>query len=208
MYGAGPADGPVRASSPANGDFRRTTGGGSGDFGRGSRAPRPMPRPGRVPEADGMRNPTAVTGALRLTALLLVAQGLGGLAHRLTGRFALWTVVHRLPFLDGYEVYACVLLAVLSVALGAAGDSLARRRDSRGGGRERPDRPAGTGERPRTYERPRTNEGPWTNEGPRTNGGSWTNERPRTNGGSWTGERPATSERSSADERPRLDERR
>ncbi|WP_037851239.1 MULTISPECIES: hypothetical protein [unclassified Streptomyces] len=149
-----------------------------------------------------MRNPTAVTGALRLTALLLVAQGLGGLAHRLTGRFALWTVVHRLPFLDGYEVYACVLLAVLGVALGAAGGSLARRRDSRGGGRERPDRPAGTGERPRT------NGGSWTNEGPRTNGGSWTNERPRTNGGSWTGERPATSERSSADERPRPDERR
>ncbi|MFG7945164.1 hypothetical protein [Streptomyces cacaoi] len=161
-----------------------------------------------------MRNPTAVTGALRLTALLLVAQGLGGLAHRLTGRFALWTVVHRLPFLDGYEVYACVLLTVLGVALGAAGGSLARRRDSCGGGRERPDRPAGTGERPRTNEGSWTNEGPRTNGGPWTNEGSWTNEGPRTNGGpwtnggSWTGERPATSERSSADERPRPDERR
>ncbi|MBO8194984.1 hypothetical protein ITI46_25500 [Streptomyces oryzae] len=65
---------------------------------------------------------------LGFVSFLLIAQGVGGILHELTGgRFHLWTLVHRLGFLDGYEIYACILLIVLGAAVGAASDAVKRR---------------------------------------------------------------------------------
>ncbi|MGI5348875.1 hypothetical protein ACQEU8_11865 [Streptomyces sp. CA-250714] len=65
---------------------------------------------------------------LGFVSFVLIAQGAGGIAYELTdGRFRLWTLVHRIGFLDGYEIYACVLLAVLGIAVGAASDAVKRR---------------------------------------------------------------------------------
>ncbi|WP_432069565.1 hypothetical protein [Streptomyces sp. AA1529] len=65
---------------------------------------------------------------LGFVSFVLLAQGVGGILHEVTGgRFKLWTVVQRIGFLDGYEVYACVLLLVLGVAVGAASDAVGRR---------------------------------------------------------------------------------
>ncbi|MDJ1135274.1 hypothetical protein [Streptomyces iconiensis] len=66
---------------------------------------------------------------LGLVAFLLITQGVGGLLHEVTGGwFRMWTLVHRIGFLDGYEVYVCVLLIALGVAVGGA--SAAVKRDS------------------------------------------------------------------------------
>jgi hypothetical protein len=43
-------------------------------------------------------------------------------AHELTGWFRLWGVVDRLAFLDGHELYASIVLAVLGGALMVASD--------------------------------------------------------------------------------------
>ncbi|NGO70088.1 hypothetical protein [Streptomyces boncukensis] len=62
---------------------------------------------------------------LGILCFLLLAQGAGGLAHKFTGGwFDKWALVHRIGFLDGYEVYVCVLLIVLGLAVGAASDSV------------------------------------------------------------------------------------
>ncbi|MGP3972778.1 hypothetical protein ACTWQF_01865 [Streptomyces sp. 8N114] len=64
---------------------------------------------------------------LGFVSFLLIAQGAGGLIHELTGGwFRLWTLVHRIGFLDGYEIYACVLSIVLGIAVGAASDAVKR----------------------------------------------------------------------------------
>ncbi|MFE9389228.1 hypothetical protein [Streptomyces sp. NPDC006784] len=65
---------------------------------------------------------------LGFVSFVLLTQGAGGILHEVTGgRFNLWTVVRRIGFLDGYEIYACVLLLVLAVAVGAASDSVGPR---------------------------------------------------------------------------------
>ncbi|MBQ0865087.1 hypothetical protein ACH4RA_06090 [Streptomyces smyrnaeus] len=66
---------------------------------------------------------------LGFVSFVLIVQGGGGLVHEVTdGRFNLpWAAVHRLGLLDGYEVYACVLLIVLGIAVGAASDAVKRR---------------------------------------------------------------------------------
>ncbi|NSC23871.1 hypothetical protein FM076_23025 [Streptomyces albus subsp. chlorinus] len=62
---------------------------------------------------------------LGFVAFVLIAQGAGGIAHRLTGGwFDKWAVVHRIGFLHGYEMYVCVLLIVLGIAVGAASDAV------------------------------------------------------------------------------------
>ncbi|WP_369199873.1 hypothetical protein [Streptomyces sp. PU-14G] len=63
---------------------------------------------------------------LGFVAFLLIAQGAGGIAHKLTGWFDKWAVVDHLGFLDGYEIYVCVLLIALGFAVGAASDAVGR----------------------------------------------------------------------------------
>ncbi|MBO8186864.1 hypothetical protein [Streptomyces spirodelae] len=63
---------------------------------------------------------------LGFVSFVLILQGGGGLLHELSGdRLHLpWTVLQHFGFLDGYEIYACVLLIVLGVAVGAASDAV------------------------------------------------------------------------------------
>lgn len=61
---------------------------------------------------------------LGFAAFVLIAQGAGGIAHQLTGWFDKWALVDRVPFLDGYQVYVCVLLIVLGIAVGVASDAV------------------------------------------------------------------------------------
>ena len=79
---------------------------------------------------------------LQLLCFVLVSQGAGGLLHEVTdGWWTPWTVVHRVGFLHGYEVYVGVLLIVLGLALGAASGTAGQRRPgrARSRGRGRPD---------------------------------------------------------------------
>ncbi|MFJ6755203.1 MULTISPECIES: hypothetical protein [unclassified Streptomyces] len=67
--------------------------------------------------------PAAVTGLL---SFVLVVGGASGLLHEWLG----W--IHFLGFVrflapDGYEVYSYVVMVVLGLAVGAAGDALTRR---------------------------------------------------------------------------------
>ncbi|QLE70841.1 hypothetical protein FGW37_03815 [Streptomyces rectiverticillatus] len=56
--------------------------------------------------------------------VILVLQGLGGVVHGLTGWFHYWVVVRYLGFLDGYEMYASIVLAVIGAALVIASDAV------------------------------------------------------------------------------------
>ncbi|MEV4394683.1 hypothetical protein [Nonomuraea sp. NPDC049607] len=60
---------------------------------------------------------------------LLVLQGIGGLLNTLFGWWG-WAhgllVVNVLPFLDGYEIFAAVVIGVLGFALLAVAGSVAR----------------------------------------------------------------------------------
>ncbi|MFE9612952.1 hypothetical protein [Streptomyces sp. NPDC006012] len=58
---------------------------------------------------------------LELIGFLALAQGVMGLVHEFTD----WHVglLQRVGFLDGYEVYASIVLIVLAVALFAAAES-------------------------------------------------------------------------------------
>ncbi len=64
---------------------------------------------------------------LELLGVVLLLQGVAGLAHELTGRLDGWGVVARLRFLDGHEIYASVTLTVLACALFALAESRGRR---------------------------------------------------------------------------------
>lgn len=61
---------------------------------------------------------------LGFIAFLMIAWGAGGIAHHFFDWFTLWSVVHRIGFLDGYEVFASIVLIVLGVAVGAASDKV------------------------------------------------------------------------------------
>ncbi|MFI1962863.1 hypothetical protein ACH429_01735 [Streptomyces pathocidini] len=64
---------------------------------------------------------------LGVLCFVLISQGIGGLAYEFTdGWFRIWALVHRIPFLDGYETYASVALLTLGVAVGAATESLGK----------------------------------------------------------------------------------
>ncbi|MFI2031604.1 hypothetical protein [Streptomyces buecherae] len=54
------------------------------------------------------------------TGLLLI--GASSLVHYFTDWFGKWAVLDRLPFLDGYELYASGVVAVLGFAVLCAGD--------------------------------------------------------------------------------------
>ncbi|KAB8162962.1 hypothetical protein FH609_004365 [Streptomyces sp. 3MP-14] len=59
---------------------------------------------------------------LGLLCFLLLSQGLGGLVHYFWDWFEVWTLVHRIGFLDGYEVFASVVLLVLGVLVGGVAE--------------------------------------------------------------------------------------
>lgn len=54
---------------------------------------------------------------------VLMVWGVAGLVHEFTGWFRIWVVVRYLDFLDGYEIFANIVLAVLGLALLVASDS-------------------------------------------------------------------------------------
>ncbi|MEU0180037.1 hypothetical protein ABZ312_02425 [Streptomyces sp. NPDC006207] len=67
-------------------------------------------------------------GFLGFLGFVLLSQGIGGIAYELTGGwFRLWALTHRIGFLDGYEIYVCVLLLVLGVAVLSAAESAGKR---------------------------------------------------------------------------------
>ncbi|WKU43653.1 hypothetical protein Q3V23_05865 [Streptomyces sp. VNUA116] len=57
-----------------------------------------------------------------ILGFILTLQGLAGIVHVLTGWFRYGVVVRHLGFLDGYEVYASIVLAVLGVSMLIASD--------------------------------------------------------------------------------------
>ncbi|MEV5380940.1 hypothetical protein AB0L26_34020 [Streptomyces nondiastaticus] len=57
-----------------------------------------------------------------ILGFILTLQGLAGIVHALTGWFRYGVVVRHLGFLDGYEVYASIVLAVLGVSMLIASD--------------------------------------------------------------------------------------
>lgn len=63
---------------------------------------------------------------LTVLGWLLLLQGAGGLLNTLFGWWR-WAydllVVHRLPFLEGYEVFAAIVIGVLGFVLLAVADS-------------------------------------------------------------------------------------
>jgi hypothetical protein len=79
-------------------------------------AVRPTRTAAAAREAAGMKKILEVGG------FLLFLWGAAGVAHELTGWFRLWGVVDRLAFLDGHELYASIVLAVLGGALMVASD--------------------------------------------------------------------------------------
>ncbi|MCF3101394.1 hypothetical protein IPZ58_07350 [Streptomyces roseoverticillatus] len=59
---------------------------------------------------------------LEILGFILTLQGLAGIVHAVTGWFRYGVVVRHLGFLDGYEVYASIVLAVLGVSMLIASD--------------------------------------------------------------------------------------
>ncbi|MFE2035308.1 hypothetical protein [Streptomyces scopuliridis] len=63
-----------------------------------------------------------------ILCFLLLSQGVGGLLHEWTdGWFELWSVVARMSYFDGYEIYVSVVLIVAGLAMGAATESAKKR---------------------------------------------------------------------------------
>lgn len=61
---------------------------------------------------------------LGFISFVLIAQGVGGIVHHFFGWFGKWGLVHRVGFLEGYEVFAAVTLLILGIAVGGASDKL------------------------------------------------------------------------------------
>lgn len=64
---------------------------------------------------------------LGFVSFVLIAQGVGGIVHHFSGWFEKWGLVHRIGFLDGYELFAACTLIVLGLAVGGASDKLGSR---------------------------------------------------------------------------------
>ncbi|WP_326594814.1 hypothetical protein [Streptomyces sp. NBC_01803] len=59
---------------------------------------------------------------LEAAGVLLILQGAGSVAHHFADWFRPWTMVHRIGFLDGYEVFAGVVLIMVGLAACAASE--------------------------------------------------------------------------------------
>lgn len=70
---------------------------------------------------------------LGFVSFFLIAQGIGGILHHFLGWFEMWGLVHRVGFLDGYEIFTAFSLLVLGVAVGGASDKLGKASGDAGG---------------------------------------------------------------------------
>jgi hypothetical protein len=61
---------------------------------------------------------------LGFVSFVLIAQCAGTIVHHFSGWFDKWGFVHRIGFLDGYEIFAGCTLLVLGLAVGAASDKV------------------------------------------------------------------------------------
>ncbi|UNO39403.1 hypothetical protein [Streptomyces sp. MST-110588] len=68
-----------------------------------------------------------VKSLLRIISFVLVVGGIGGLLHEWFGWVRLFGFLHHLVA-DGYEVYSYIVMIVLGVAVGAAGNAVDRAR--------------------------------------------------------------------------------
>ncbi|QNP66190.1 hypothetical protein [Streptomyces genisteinicus] len=62
-----------------------------------------------------------------VAGFLLFLWGAAGVVHEVTGWFGLWGVVRRLDFLEGYEMFAGIVMAVTGLVLMVAADRPGRR---------------------------------------------------------------------------------
>ncbi|MEU1278599.1 hypothetical protein [Streptomyces sp. NPDC005805] len=61
---------------------------------------------------------------LSAAGCLLFVFGAAGVVHEFADWFRLWGLVHRLPFLDGYELFASIVLTVTGATIMVAADRL------------------------------------------------------------------------------------
>ncbi|MFI5806271.1 hypothetical protein [Streptomyces sp. NPDC051561] len=63
---------------------------------------------------------------LEVVGFLLLLWGVGGLVHEWFDGFRMWTVVDKLSWFDGYEIYANIVLAAAGLALVVAAERSGR----------------------------------------------------------------------------------
>lgn len=54
---------------------------------------------------------------MELIGTLIVVDGIAGILHEFTGWFSLWVIVRYLEFLNGYEIFANIVLIVVGVVV-------------------------------------------------------------------------------------------
>jgi hypothetical protein len=59
---------------------------------------------------------------LEILGIVMVVQGVGGAINNIVGGSPSWFLVNHLPFLDGWELPASIVLAVVGGALTLAGE--------------------------------------------------------------------------------------
>lgn len=64
---------------------------------------------------------------LEVVGGLAVIQGIGAVVSNVWGRGGGWFVINHLAFLDGYEIFVGILLAVLGVAVCLAAAAASRK---------------------------------------------------------------------------------
>ncbi|MEK8172911.1 hypothetical protein NKH77_39615 [Streptomyces sp. M19] len=67
--------------------------------------------------------------SLESLGFVLLIVGASGLAHHFVGGFRLWGVVRLIPFIDGHQVAASVVLVAVGLVLMIAPDEIAKRAD-------------------------------------------------------------------------------
>ncbi|MFF0741791.1 hypothetical protein ACFYVL_15445 [Streptomyces sp. NPDC004111] len=66
---------------------------------------------------------------LEVVGFLLVLWGVGGLIHEWFDWFKLWTIVDKLGWFEGYEIYANIVVAAAGLALIVAAERTGRSGD-------------------------------------------------------------------------------
>lgn len=65
---------------------------------------------------------------LEVVGILLIVQGVGGFINNWVGGSPSWFLVNHLPMLDGFEMPASVVLAVVGVVLAGMGERVRKGR--------------------------------------------------------------------------------
>jgi hypothetical protein len=66
----------------------------------------------------------AVRKLLGFVGFLLMLEGVAGLVFHFVGWFRLWTFVHYIDFLKGYEIVANIALIVIGFVIAVASDKI------------------------------------------------------------------------------------